>query len=127
MIRLKRGVSLDNVHPGVFIIIGSAAPIWAKYGSPDLWVTGANETGHSTGPRGFHRLPNGTCQAVDLRTWSIPEPEDRRMAVKELAEIMGPLYDVLFEKEIKDPTTGKILRGEHCHGQYDAARPGTST
>lgn len=125
MIRLKAGVSLDNVHPRVFLIIGFAAPIWAKYGSPDVWVTGANEDGHSTGPRGFHRLPDGTCQAVDLRTWTIAEPEHRRMAAKELAGILGPLFDVIFEVELRD-ATGKITRGEHVHVQYDPERPGTA-
>jgi hypothetical protein len=117
MIRLKKGVSLDNCHPRVFLIIGFAAPIWDKYGSKDLTVTAANEEGHSKGPRGFHRLPDGTCQAVDLRTWSIPELEARHRAVKELAGILGPIYDVIYEKP--------GLTGEHAHVQYDPERPGT--
>ena len=126
MIRLKPGVVLDNVHPRIFFALAMAAPIWERYGSPELWVTAANEAGHTTGPRGFHRLPDGTCQAVDLRTWNIPAREHRLLAVQELGAILGPLYDVLFEEEIKDPTTGKVLRGEHCHAQHDPERPGTS-
>ena len=118
MIRLKAGVSLDACHPRVFLIIGFAASVWAKYGSPDLTVTAANEPGHSTGPRGFHRLPDGSCQAVDLRTWSIPELEHRRLAVKELAGILGAVYDVLYERPGE--------RGEHAHVQYDPDRPGTA-
>jgi hypothetical protein len=126
MVRVKNNVSLDNVHPRVFLIIGFAAPIWEKYGSTDLWITGGNEGGHSAGARGFHRLPDGTCQAVDLRTWTIANTEHRRQAAQELAGILGPLFDVLFEEEIRDPTTGKVLRGEHAHCQYDPERPGTS-
>jgi hypothetical protein len=126
MIRVKNGVSVDNSHPRIFAAAALAAVVWAKYGSPDLWITGGNEGGHSTGPRGFHRLPDGTCCAWDFRTWSIPKPEDRREAVKELAKLLGPYYDVLFEEEIRDPTTGKVLRGEHAHCQVDFARPGTS-
>ena len=117
MIRLKPGVSLDNCHPRVFIIIGFAGPIWARYGSLDLTITGGNETGHSSGARGFHRLPDGTAQAVDLRTWSIPEMEHRHAACKELAAVLGPNYDVLYERPGQ--------RGEHAHCQYDPDRPGT--
>ena len=125
MIRIKQGVSLDNVHPRIFLVIGFAAPIWDKYGSRDLWITGGNETGHSTGDRGFHRLPDGTCQAVDLRTWTITDPAHRLAAVKELAAVLGQLYDVLHEDEKRDPTTGAVLRGEHVHVQFDPDRPGT--
>ena len=129
MIRLKpgTGVNLDNVHPRIYLAIGFAGPIWAQYGSPDLWLTAANEAGHGTGARGFHRLPDGTCRAVDLRTWTIPAPADRRRARDELAVVLGPLYDVLFEDEVRDPTTGKVLRGEHIHLQFDEDRPGTAT
>ena len=128
MIRLKNAaISLDNVHPRLFFAIAMAAPIWERYGAPDLWITAANEEGHSTGPRGFHRLPDGTCQAVDFRTWNIAKLTDRHAAVKALGEFLGPLFDVLFEEEIRDPTTGKILRGEHCHVQRDPERPGTVT
>ena len=105
--------------------LGFAGPIWARYGSPDLCLTAANEAGHGTGRRGFHRLPDGTCRAVDLRTWTIPAPADRRRARDELAVVLGPLYDVLFEDEVRDPTTGKVLRGEHIHLQFDEERPGT--
>jgi len=111
MIRLKNAVSLDNVHPQIFLAIALAAPIWERYGAPDLWITAANEEGHSTGPRGFHRLPDGRCQAVDLRTWNIVELADRRAAVRALGDILGPLFDVLYEKPGE--------RGEHAHVQYD--------
>lgn len=117
MVRVKTGTSLDNCHPRVFQIIAMAAPIWEKYGSPDLTITGANETGHSTGSRGFHHLPDGTCQAVDLRTWSIPEQEARHRAARELANLLGPFYDVIYERPGE--------RGEHIHVQYDQDRPGT--
>jgi hypothetical protein len=118
VIRTKAGVSLDNVHHRVFLAIALAAPIWAKYGSPDLTVTAANEDGHSTGPRGFHRLPDGTCQAADLRTWSIPELEHRKQACAELAGILGEKYDVLYERPGE--------KGEHAHVQWDPDRPGTT-
>ncbi len=126
MIRLKPNVSLDNVHSRIFLAIGLTAPIWDRYGSPDLWVTAANEPGHGTGLRGFHRLPDGVCQAADFRTWTIPSVRDRRRAVDELAAQLGPLYDVLFEEELRDPTSGKVLRGEHVHIQFDPDRPGTT-
>jgi hypothetical protein len=117
MIRVKPGVTLDNSHHRMFLVAALAAPIWAKYGSPDLWITGGNEDGHSKGPRGFHRLPDGTCQAWDLRTWSIPELEHRKQACAELAGILGELYDVMYEKPGE--------RGEHAHVQWDPGRPGT--
>ena len=125
MIRLKPGVSLDNVHPRIFHLIAVAGPIWAKYGSTDLWITGANEPGHGVGSRGYHRLVDGTCQAVDVRTWTISDPISRRQAVDDLAAEVGSLYDVLFEEQRNDPLTGAVLRGEHAHCQYDPARPGT--
>ena len=113
MIRLKNAaVSLDNVHPRIFLAIGFAAPIWERYGSPDLWVTAANEAGHTTNPdpqRQYHRLPDGRCQAADLRTKSIPHAADRQAACIELAGILDLSYDVLFEKPGQD--------GEHCHVQ----------
>lgn len=126
MIRLKSTVSLDNVHARIFLAIGLAAPIWERHGSPDLWITAANEGRHSGGTRGFHHLPDDTCRAIDLRTWMMPDPDDRRRAARELAEMLGPLYDVLFEEELRDPTSGKILRGEHVHVQFDPDRPGTT-
>lgn len=125
MVRLKTGVSLDYCRPEVYYIVWKAAPIWTVLGSTDLWITGANESGHSTGPRGFHRLPNGTCQALDLRTWTIPRFSDRRLARDALAAALGPAYDVLFETELRDPITGRITRGEHMHVQFDPERPGT--
>jgi hypothetical protein len=67
MIRLKKGVSLDNCHPRVFLIIGFAAPIWDKYGSKDLTVTAANEEGHSKGPRGAS--PNSRPATGRSRNW----------------------------------------------------------
>jgi hypothetical protein len=120
VIRLKPGASLDNVHPRIYFAIAMAAPVWARYGSPDLVVTAGNEAGHETNPdpkRQFHRLPDGTCQAGDLRTWTIPVLEHRHAACKELAGILGPDYDVLYERP--------GLKGEHCHVQLDPERPGT--
>ena len=126
MIRLKEGVSLDNVHPQIFFALSIAAPIWARYGSRDLWVVAANEPGHSVGLRGFHRLPDGTCQAVDIRTWTLPTAEAKHRAIDDLATSLGALYDVLFEPQITDDRTGKVIRGEHVHCQYDPERPGTA-
>lgn len=126
MIRLKPGVSLDNVHPRVFHLISVAARIWSRHESPDLWITGGNESGHASGARGYHRLADGACQAVDLRTWSIPGPlERRKAAVEELAWELGPDFDTIFEEELRDPVTSAILKGEHAHCQYDPGRPGT--
>jgi hypothetical protein len=119
MIRLKPGVSLDRTHHRVFLMVSVAAPIWAKYDSPDLWIVGGNEPGHATNPdrrRQFHHLPDGTCQAVDLRTWTIPTVDRRREAAKELGAILGATYDVLYERPGE--------RGEHVHAQYDPDRPG---
>jgi hypothetical protein len=116
-VRLKPGVSLDNVHPKMFLAIGFAAPIWERFGTPELWITGANEEGHATGARGFHRLPDGTCQAVDLRTWNIPRLEDRHAACTALAQTLGAFYDVLYERPGE--------RGEHAHCQWDPERVGT--
>ncbi len=124
MIRVKPTVSLDNVHPQIFFAISLAAPIWARYGSSDLTITAANEGGHSVGLRGFHRLPDGTCRAVDLRTWTL-NPEQKHRAIDDLAASLGALFDVLFEPEIKDDRTGQVIRGEHAHVQYDEDRPGT--
>lgn len=117
MVRLKTGVSLDNMHPKIYLAIGLAAEIWARHGSPDMVITGGNEDGHSVGPRGFHRLPDGTAQAVDLRTWSIPVLESRHRAAKELAAVLGDKYDVIYEKP--------GATGEHVHLQWDPERPGT--
>lgn len=115
MIRLKNGTSLDNVHPRMFLVIGFAAPIWRKYHVDDLWVTAGNEAGHTTNPdpaKQYHRLPDGTCQAVDLRTKSIAELEHRRQAVKELTDILGPDYFVQHENPGED--------NDHCHVQLNA-------
>ncbi len=125
IVRLKGATSLDRVHHEVFRAIAAAATVWAKHGADELWITGANEPGHSTGPRGFHRLPDGTCQAVDLRTWNIADHEARHEAATELAAELGPMFDVLYEEEVRDPTTGTVLRGEHVHVQHDPERPGT--
>ena len=118
MVRVKEGVSLDSMHPKMFLAIAMAAPIWERWGAADLWITGGNEAGHGTGARGFHRLQDGTAQAVDIRTWNIPRLACRHKAAKELANILGLLYDVLYEKPGQ--------QGEHCHVQWDPERPGTN-
>ena len=113
VIRLKNpDISLDNLHPGIWSAIAIAAEVWAKWRT-DLVITGANEPGHTTNPdptRQFHRLPDGTCQAVDLRVWNLPA-EVRREAVAALRERLGPDYDVIYERP------GEA--GAHVHVEYD--------
>lgn len=114
IVRVKPGATLDNTHHKVFAAIAFAASIWARYGAAELVVTAGNEPGHTTNPdpaRQFHRLPDGTAQAGDLRTWNIPNLEDRHEACRELALVLGPEYDVLYEKPGEE--------GEHCHLQWD--------
>ena len=115
MIRLKAGVSLDNTHPRLFATIAMAATIWQRYGAADLWITAANEEGHTTNPdpwRQFHRRPDGTCHAVDIRTWNIPTIPARYRAVQALTLALGAEWDVLYERP------GQV--GEHAHVQLDA-------
>lgn len=121
MVRLKPKVSLDNVHPQMFSVIAKAADIWSRYNSRDLWITAANEEGHSIGPRGFHRLPDGTCQAIDIRTWSIPFHVHKMAAIEDLTVVLGREFDVIFEKEERD-ASGRVIKGEHVHVQYDPKR-----
>ena len=121
MIRLKDGVSLDRVDRHVFHAVAIADEIWARHGAAECWVTAGNEPGHKTNldrSRQFHRLPDGTCQAADLRTHNLP-PANVKPAVDELARTLGPLYDVLLEHP------GEPI--EHCHLQFDPDRPGTVT
>jgi hypothetical protein len=120
IIRLKDGVSLDHVRAELFYAIWRASIVWSQYGADTLWVVGGREQGHVTNPdllRQFHWLPDGTCQAVDLRTWNIAELEGRKQACKSLAILLGREYDVIYEKPGE--------KGEHVHVQLDPERPGT--
>jgi hypothetical protein len=101
----------------MFFAIAMADRVWEQLGQPECWITGANETGHSTGPRGFHHLPDGTCQACDLRIHAFND-EQKKEARRILASILGRDYDVLLES-IDMPN-------EHIHVQYDPQRPGTN-
>lgn len=113
MIRLKNpDISLDNTHPRIWTAVAVAAEVWAQW-RVDLVITAANEAGHETNPdpeKQFHRLPDGTCQAVDLRVWNLPA-DARREAADELKVRLGMDYDVLYEKP-GEP-------GAHVHVEYD--------
>lgn len=120
MIRLKPGVDLDSVHPKIYFAIIMADQVWKQLGFEEVWVTAANEPGHTTNPdpmRQFHLLPDGTCQACDLRIHQFT-PENKKEARRILASILGKEYDVILESE------GKA--NEHIHVQYDPNRPGTA-
>ena len=112
MVRTKTGVSLDNTHQRIFLAIAIAAKLWEAHGV-DLVITGANETGHHTNPdptKQFHRLPDGSCKAVDLRSWNLP-PTLRSQMLTDLRKALGPGYDVLYERPGE--------QGEHYHIEWD--------
>jgi hypothetical protein len=59
-----------------------------------------------------------TMLAVDLRTNNMGTTYDRsqaRKACEELAERLGPDFDVIFE--------GEGTPGEHCHAEWDPKEP----
>ena len=114
MIRLKvASIDLDHTHPRVWEAVWRAGEIWAQHGSPDCVITAAREQGHETNPdptRQFHWLPDGTCQAVDIRTWSLPLSQ-RALAVADLRQALPDGFDVIYERA-GEP-------GEHCHLEWD--------
>ncbi len=119
IVRIKAGVSLDKVHPKVFFAIALAGTAWEQLGAAELWITAGNEAGHTTNPdplRQFHRLPDGSCQAIDLRVHQFTGT-NKHEARRILASMLGVNYDVILEKE--------GLPDEHIHVQWDPDRPGT--
>ena len=119
IIRLKDGVSLDHCHGKMYHAISIATQVWQQCGAHELWITGGREHGHTTNPdvsRQFHWLPDGSCQAIDLRTHNLSEGKAQE-AQRLLARLLGPEYDVLLEHPGED--------NEHIHVQYDPMRLGT--
>ena len=113
MIRLKStDISLDKTHPTVWYAVSVAARVWEELGQ-DLVITAANEAGHTTNPdptKQFHRLPDGSCRAVDLRIWNLPR-DTREGAVDTLRTMLGPDYVVIHERPDQ--------AGVHVHVQYN--------
>ena len=113
MIRLKSTeISFDNTHPAVWYAVSVAARVWEELGA-DLVITAANESGHTTNPdptKQFHRLPDGSCRAVDLRIWNL-SGSSRAEAVETLRTVLGPDYDVIHERP--------GWAGEHVHVEFD--------
>jgi hypothetical protein len=121
IVRIKAGVSLDLTHPKVFVALARATAVWEKIEAREMWITACNEAGHTTNPdrnRQFHRLPDGTCQAFDLRTHNLANLASIYQAQRLLAATLGKYYDVVLENVGTD--------NEHIHVQYDPERLGTA-
>ncbi len=116
IVRLKDGVSLDKVHHKIYLAVGMIAPTFEGAGLTEMVLTAGNEPGHTTNPdpkRQFHRLPDGTAQAIDVRSKNVPVAlKDQVLA--ELKEILGPSYFVDLEF--------KGQPNEHYHIQYEGRR-----
>ena len=112
MIRLKTGVRICGIRPEVFFAIQVAETIWHKHGADELVVTGGTEGKHMRGSEHY------TMLAADIRTNNIGTAYDRspaKKACEELAERLGPDFDVIFE--------GEGTPGEHCHVELDPKDP----
>lgn len=112
MIRLKAGVRIGGLLPQVLFAIHVAEHVWHKYGADELVITGGIEGKHSRGSEHY------TMLAADLRTSNLGTSYDRsqaRKACEELAERLGPDYDVIFEAE--------GTPNEHCHCEFDPKEP----
>lgn len=112
MIRLKPGTRIGGIRPEVFFAVMVARDIWLKHGADELAWTGGIEGKHKRSSEHY------TFLAADLRTNNLGTSYDRipaRAACAELAERLGPDFDVIFEAE-GEPR-------EHCHVEFDPKEP----
>jgi len=109
MLRLKTGARIGGLRPEVLFAIQVAQSVWLKHGAEELVVTSAADGKHQRGSEHYAFL------AVDLRTHNLGLPATRKAVCAELAERLGPDYDVIFE--------GENTPSEHCHLEFDPKEP----
>lgn len=114
MIKFKDGVDAKSIHPAVWLALGIAYQLRSEMTVQELVVTAMSDTsGHMVGSYHYPgSTPSGMCQAVDLRTVDLTQPdrEEWYLKVKHSLTLMG--YDVVLESPA---TTGKA---DHLHIEY---------
>ena len=101
MIRLKSNtVNLDKVCPKVYEAIAKTHEIYINAGAKDMVLTSVRDSKHGKGS--LHYVG---C-AFDVRVWNLPKGIDYLEITKQIAEVLGKDYDVVFEVN-------------HIHIEYD--------
>jgi hypothetical protein len=97
--RTKANVTLLGLHP-MMQIANAEANVMFEIRGYELLITGAVEFGHSV--TSLH--PYG--RACDYRTNHLPTEQMKKDIVTDLANKLGPAYDVILEKD-------------HIHVEFD--------
>jgi|WetSurMetagenome_2_1015567.scaffolds.fasta_scaffold159704_2 hypothetical protein len=82
--------------------------VFKQYGYPCILTCGTD--GHGSDDPHSHGF------AYDLRNWHLRDDALRQVVLEELQKALGPIYAVIWEKEVKD-AAGKVIKGSHYHWQ----------
>lgn len=102
-VRLKQGASLENVSWRMFYAAIIADGIFKARGAEAV-ITSGSDGKHSRQSKHYaENNASGLVEALDFRSREVADPEQVR---NELAEALGPDYDV-------------VLESDHIHVEYD--------
>lgn len=99
MIKLKDGVTWDNVDPDFRNTLETLVVQAFDEIDRDMIITSLNDGQHMAGSLHYEG------KAADLRIWNLA-PNDPKVVERRIAILVGPEFDVILEKD-------------HIHIEYD--------
>ena len=105
--KFKTGVNPHGATNELMFGLIIANDVYAAHGV-NMTITSLNDGRHS------RKSKHGRGDAGDLRTHDLPENISPRDVAGEIAENVGPQYDVILE--------GEGTSNEHIHLEYDPRR-----
>ena len=106
-VAVKNGrVDIDSLHPAMDPVIRAVATAARRLGLPQPVITSGNDSTHSA--RSLHYQD----RALDFRGNNITDAQGLALQ-REVARLLGPGYDVLFETFRTNPAN------DHLHVEYD--------
>ena len=99
MLQIKYGAKAKGMQSEILLAIIVANSVYGYYGYPCV-ITSINDGKHITSSLHY------TGNAIDLRTRNLPSKDVIQLVYTKLAEMLGPDYDVVLEKD-------------HIHVEFD--------
>lgn len=99
-------VDIDSLHPAMDPVMRAVATAAQRLGLPQPVITSGNDSRHSNGSLHYQD------RALDFRGNNITDAQGAALA-REVSQILGPGYDVLFETFPGNPAN------DHLHVEYD--------
>lgn len=100
---LKNGVTVLGLMPQMILALIAVKEEYDKY-CTEVVITSGNDGHHANNSKHY------TGAAIDIRTYSLPHPDNGIAIADVLNKKLGRDFDVIFE-------------GDHIHIEFDPKRP----